>query len=326
MKVLYIIPGKENGNSFPFSRREYSLLKKRYLSDIQVYYLNTRNGISSLVRSYIEIRNLVKQNEIEIVHAQYGTLTSLFAILSGHKKKVVITFRGSDINGSGDIPLFRRVVSKAFSWLGMHFADSVIFVSPVLRLVSPSLYKNFEIIPSGVDVDIFSSIDKEMSKSHLGLETRKKYLLFYSSHGSSNKRPDLAYASIKELHSRGFEEFEILEVKGGVAANEMPYYINACEATLVLSDREGSPTILQESLVCGVPVVSVDVGDAREMLNGVPNSLIVERKAGEIADGILEVVKVGKIHPTAELMDKISLENCVAKIFCIYQKLGKVMI
>lgn len=321
MKVLYLIPGKEKGSSFIFSRREYALLKREYLNDIEVYFLNTRDGFISLVKSILEARSIIIKHDIEIIHAQYGSFTAFLAVIMGWRKKVVITYRGSDINGSDDINCLRRATAKMLSWWGMHFADSVIFVSPALRNVSPNLFKRSQIIPSGVDTKSFFSIDKKSSKERLRLASSKKYLLFYSSNGSLNKRPDLAFGALKKLHELGFPEFEILEVRGGIAPDEMPYYINSCDATLMLSNKEGSPTIVQESLVCGVPVVSVNVGDTTDMLKEISNSIIVERNIDDIANGILKVTRIGKIVPNESLISKISLSGCTNRIYNLYGEL-----
>jgi glycosyltransferase involved in cell wall biosynthesis len=46
----------------------------------------------------------------------------------------------------------------------------------------------------------------------------------------------------------------------------MPLYVSACDALLLTSEREASPTIVKEALASNVPVVSFDVGDVAECL------------------------------------------------------------
>ena len=49
----------------------------------------------------------------------------------------------------------------------------------------------------------------------------------------------------------------------------VPDLMNAADCLLVTSDAEGSPTMVQEALATNLPVVSVDVGDIAERLEGV---------------------------------------------------------
>ena len=60
---------------------------------------------------------------------------------------------------------------------------------------------------------------------------------------------------------------EVLD--GNVAPARVPALMNAADCLLVTSDAEGSPTVVQEALATNLPVVSVDVGDIAERLEGV---------------------------------------------------------
>jgi teichuronic acid biosynthesis glycosyltransferase TuaC len=322
MKFIYIIPGRENSNDFVFAKREYASLKALFPEDAFVYYLNTKTGFFGLLKSVWAVRKLVIEKNIKIVHAQYGTLTALFALFVSRGCKKVITFRGSDINGSSDNSALRNRLSLLFSWIAMNFSHRSIFVSATLKDASPPFYSYYDVIPSGVNTDIFFQMKQSICKTDLGLKSNTRYLLFYSSYGSLNKRMDLAQGALDYLIQKGHADIKLLVVDGGIPQEIMPKYINAVDAVLMLSDREGSPTIVQESLACGTPVVSVRVGDTPFMLENVSNSILVERNAESIANGILEVLLKGKITPAAEVTNKISLKKCAERIYCIYGELS----
>ena len=57
--------------------------------------------------------------------------------------------------------------------------------------------------------------------------------------------------------------------------DSVPLILNASDALLVTSRYEGSPNIVKEAMACGLPVVTVPVGDVAERLAGVSPSWIV---------------------------------------------------
>ena len=76
------------------------------------------------------------------------------------------------------------------------------------------------------------------------------------------KRVGLAQGVLKLLGKQGMDVR--LLIANGVQPDRMPLYLNASDALLLTSIREGSPTIVKEALARNLPIVSVDVGDVRE--------------------------------------------------------------
>jgi teichuronic acid biosynthesis glycosyltransferase TuaC len=71
---------------------------------------------------------------------------------------------------------------------------------------------------------------------------------------------------------------------------EMPWYYSAADAMILCSSREGSPTSIKEALACNLPVVSTDVGDVREILNGIPGTRICSGEISDIARNLKDVI------------------------------------
>ena len=66
----------------------------------------------------------------------------------------------------------------------------------------------------------------------------------------------------------------------------------ACDALIVTSLQEGSPTIVKEALACDLPIVSVVVGDVAERLRGIEGcEIATDDRAATLADALERVLK-----------------------------------
>ena len=75
---------------------------------------------------------------------------------------------------------------------------------------------------------------------------------------------------------------------GPVQQSELPDWYRAADATVLSSESEGLPNVLRESLACGTPWVSTNVGSVQEIA-AVDHSIIVPiGNVPRLADGILQ--------------------------------------
>jgi glycosyltransferase involved in cell wall biosynthesis len=86
------------------------------------------------------------------------------------------------------------------------------------------------------------------------------------------------------------------------------------------SHREGSPVIIKEAMACGTPIVSVDVGDVKEVLADVDGCFISTYDANNIATHLKQALKYdGKTNGPQSIIEKeLSNELVVKKIIEIY--------
>jgi glycosyltransferase involved in cell wall biosynthesis len=67
--------------------------------------------------------------------------------------------------------------------------------------------------------------------------------------------------------------------------------MNAADCLLLTSITEGSPNVVKEALMCGLPVVTTHVGDVEELLRDVSPSWICEASADAIAEALVECLR-----------------------------------
>lgn len=221
------------------------------------------------LRGYLKNRTLLKQRIVlfqpDIVHAHYG-LSGLLANLQ-RKVPVVVTYHGSDIND----PRVRR-----FSKMAMRLSAWDIFVSKkTLKIVSPP--KKYTLLPCGIDFSDLQLTKKTTAREQMHLLANKRYVLFAGAFDNEVKNAPLAQQTIAKLRD---DNTELLELKG-YSREEVTLLMCAADALLMTSLTEGSPQVIKEALACGCPIVSVDVGDVRERIEGIEGCFVAETRDSE---------------------------------------------
>jgi glycosyltransferase involved in cell wall biosynthesis len=167
------------------------------------------------------------------------------------------------------------------------------------------------ILPDGVDVARFRPLDRRECRRALGLDPDATHVLFPAAPHRPEKRYALAAAAVERL---GGAELQTL---GGVRHDDVPLWINAADAVLLTSLYDGSPNVVKEALACNVPLVSVDVGDVRERIDGVDGCFIAAAEADALAAGLGQAVARGRTAGR-ERAEELSLERINARLRDIY--------
>lgn len=317
-KILMIIPGEATTNSFVFAKREVALLQKAGLI-CETYHFANAGGLRGFYKAWKEIRGLIQKGRFNIVHSHFGTQTSFLSLVAKGRAKFVVTFRGTDLNWSPSLSFARNLAGKSLSFLSFFLADAVVLVSRKLAPIWSQYALSVIVIPSGVDTEAFYPIDKIHAQEKLGWDKSKKHLLLNVGGDPLNKRLDLAEECVKILGVTHSVELHVM--RGGVAAGDVVKWINAADIVLMLSDKEGSPTIVQEALACGVAILSVDVGDCSERLAGVRNARIVSRSPVALAKAAIELFSQARgINDQA--LEEVRLTANVKRLTELYHRLA----
>ncbi|MBQ7268433.1 MAG: glycosyltransferase [Bacteroidales bacterium] len=265
MRILFVASGNK-GSLAPFiSEQAAALERKGY--EIHIFPVQGK-GFLGYLKARKGLMDAIARFRPELIHAHYG-LCGLLSTLQG-KIPVVTTFHGSDINEA-------RV--RPFSRLAMRRSAYSIFVSQKLvELLRPS--GNYSLLPCGVNLDAFPPLSKEDARRNLGIAPSEKRILFAGAFDNPVKNAALAKEAVALL-----PETELIELKG-FRREEIALQMLAADAMLMTSLTEGSPQVVKEAMAAGCPVVSVDVGDVRERIEGLSACKICGRSPEALAEGL----------------------------------------
>jgi glycosyltransferase involved in cell wall biosynthesis len=140
--------------------------------------------------------------------------------------------------------------------------DLIGVVSDELRRSLPAWaqHRRVRVLPVGVDTERFRPIPRAQARAELGLDENLPYLLFAADPGRREKRYDRA-ADV----ANGTRLLSL----GNVEPEQVPLWVNAANAVLVTSEREGFGLAALEALACDVPVLATPCGIAPVALAGV---------------------------------------------------------
>ena len=236
----------------------------------------------------------IAEYQPDIIHAHYG-LCCMVANLQ-RKVPVVSTFHGSDINNPKT-----RWISK----IAIRLSKMNIFVSEKLRSIAGNPQRSI-VIPCGVDVKEFYPMDKELCRTKLGIDLQKIYILFSKEFADRVKNYPLAKAAVEGLNC----EAELLEFYG-YSREQVPLLYNAVDCALMTSFTEGSPQFVKEAVACGCPVVSTDVGDVAEVIDGVKNAFVSTYEVDDVLTKLQQAVQIGHLSKTT--LDSRYIDNNIVK-------------
>lgn len=205
---------------------------------------------------------------------------------------VVVEVIGSDINVVAERPAARKNLQ-----LVLPYADRVVAVSRQLGHGVAALgvdRERIDIVPTGVNREIFRPGDRAAARRELGLAPSGKLLLYlgridrakgvfelveaFSKLSATHRQWRLAIVGADETGGKLAEAARALGdaviLPGQQPITAIPQWLAACDTLTLPSWAEGTPNVILEALACGRRVVATDVG-------GIPD-VIVSAEQGEL--------------------------------------------
>lgn len=216
------------------------------------------------------------------------------------------------------------------------------------RKVEQSFLKNKRIylIHNGVDTDIFKSYPKEKIRKELGLPRNKKIITFVASGGLTNEWKGIKYAF--DIIKRFSQDKEVMFLSIGGINEEMKVfsnlkqikfvsdkkqlakYYNASDIFLLTSLAENLPLTVLESMSCGLPVVSFNVGGIKEIIDHLANGYIAKYKdVNDLIRGVDYVLNLNnkktnemKYRSRLKVVSNFTVDKMVNQYEKLYNLLG----
>jgi teichuronic acid biosynthesis glycosyltransferase TuaC len=304
------IPATETMDGLQIFHPRYALIPKISMPwHGRLMYLGTHKTVEQLHR----------ENPYDLLDAQYIYPDGYAGVLIAKKLgiPVVLSALGTDVNV---FPKFKRIAPK-IRW-ALNEADGILAVSNSLKATTAAAgapADKIRVIGNGVDTARFHPLDRAEARRALRIEGPGPFIISVGTL-DPNKGHQLLIAAVAELTGRypAMKAFiagegpyqsaltaQIREKKmadrvvliGKRPHAELNSWFNAANVSCLLSEREGWPNVLLESLAAGTPVIATRAGGIAEVIATPALGTLVERNVPAITAALDAALKRGWDRP-----------------------------
>ncbi len=169
--------------------------------------------------------------------------------------------------------------------------------------------ENISVVPCGVNLELFQPLDKKMAREGLGLDDDNiilfvgrieplkgiEQLLKAMTYLKNDRCPRLAIVGGDESSQSHVEKLKELSRElgiedsvtffGPIKQERLSYFYSAADVCVISSYYESFGLVALESLACGTPVVTNDVGDSRNIIRqGETGYVITDNEPRHLAE------------------------------------------
>jgi glycosyltransferase involved in cell wall biosynthesis len=331
-----IIISDFNLNNIVFANKVTNIGSTKYLSRIK-----GRDGFSKLFRFLlgnilISTCVLRKHRQVNDVYI-FPILFSLPVIIARLLGKRVILYEAQDILNEG-LRLNKYSIDWAIFYLMMASRNITLQLSnkiivegiKVVEINKIQKYSNkvFE-CPQYVDMNKYSIVnpyhDREFSLGFVGTLSERKHALdfleiaiLYVKNNKNNKVIIIGDGPLRKEISERIKAQKLsnnIIMKSNVPEQEMPGIMNRIKMMIMISEAEGLPNVILESMACGVLVITTPVGAIRDVISDGYNGFLIEIKSIQsIVEQISNIERRSDIQQIIEnarelLISKYSMDS-----------------
>ncbi|MFI5844227.1 glycosyltransferase family 4 protein [Catenuloplanes sp. NPDC051500] len=235
---------------------------------VDVEVVAQSRGKSDYLTAATRVRARAAAGGYDVVHVHYGLTALASRLVKGTPR--VLSLYGSDVNE----PWQRRITRATTGTVAAT-------IYPSRRLAVAAGDPDGFVVPNAVDFDLFTppatAPDREKIRASFGIAPGDQVVLFGALPENQVKGYDVFRAVVDRLASDGRPVRELVLAEAGQDRDAVVRKFAAADALLLTSRRgtESGPLVVKEAAVMGLPVVTVDVGDTPEILDGVSPSTVV---------------------------------------------------
>lgn len=250
-------------------------------------------GFSFIVSSYFMLNKIVKQYDIDIIHANYVLPPGLVCVLNKSRAKKIITIHGSDINILPNYKILRPLLKFI-----LNKCDALYFVSEKLEekaisLCGDNITKKSYITPNTVNSKKFKPKNKkEILKQYntpivtfIGNLVEQKGLtyLLEAKRISKNDYTLLIYGDgpEKEMLQKYIQTHQLKNTYLMGKTTEPENIIPESDIMILPSISEGASIVALESMSCGKSLIATDTGNISNIISNNIHGIIVPPKNPE---------------------------------------------
>jgi glycosyltransferase involved in cell wall biosynthesis len=301
--VTNMYPTAERPALGSFVRDQVEALRRR--DDVEIELYTFPPGLAEYPKAALGLRRRFRGQRFDVVHAHFG-LTAWPALLA-RLGPVVVTLHGNDLLH----PRSARITRAALR----HVLPAAVSRAFSAHVPGAGSTRATAVLPVGIDMTRFRPIPRAEARARLGLDPDGPYLLF--PHDPS--RPLKGHPRALEVAG----DVPLLTL-GNVDPQEVPYWINACNAVLVPSIDEGFGLSVIEALACDVPALGTPVGIHPVVLGGVPGAHCLEWDAAAWRAALAPILA----HPDPRVdgrarADLFSADRMAARVVAAWREVAE---
>lgn len=274
-------------------------------NNISVYYtkyFKLPNKISyKTFNLFNSILNTIKKEKIkfDLIHSHFIFPSGLVGVELKKRtnKKLIVTGHGFDVydfpfKNKSNLLIFKKVLRSCDFFITVSNNNLKIAKSIV------NLDKKSEVINNFYDLK-FKPRNRNYCRQKLRLPKNKKIILHVGSYNINIKNQITLIKSINLLKDKrkdfvlyligqGSDELKIknkinelklnkyVKLLGPKKHDDLPYWMSSADLFVLPSYFEGNPTVMFESLACGVPFIGTNVGGVKDIINNKKFGFVLE--------------------------------------------------
>jgi glycosyltransferase involved in cell wall biosynthesis len=173
------------------------------------------------------------------------------------------------------------------------------------------------VLPYGIDTKRFTPVPSAAARQRFGLDP-EAFVVLWPHSDSPTKWRDIAEEATERLQDT-LRRSVVLWKPRQIPHVDMPLCYHAANCLLIVSDTEGSPTVVKEALSAAVPVVGVDVGDVWSWIDRVEWCRRARRDPADIAQRLAEVCWAPRPKEPPSFIREFDSDRVARELLAIYQ-------